>query len=97
MQNLDALIEITPSNYGTYKAKVNYLENGTSTNYYPLIISNINVIKNKNYPIILIFGNTTNKNTGFLIQFDTKKSSAQFNPYSSTSGTSGEITCSYKI
>ncbi len=92
---VDALMEITPNDSGSYKAKVSYLQNGVATNYYPLIINNVSVIKNANYPITLIFATSTNRTAGFLIQMDTDKSSAQFDPYP-TSGVGGSVTCSYK-
>ena len=93
--NTDAVMEITPNDLGGYKAKVNYLQNGAGANFYPLAINNVSVVKNSNYPLVLIFATTT-RNGGFMIQLDTSKSDAEFNPYPSTSGSSGSVICSYK-
>lgn len=93
--NTDALMEITPNNMGEYKAKVSYLQNGAAANLYPLAIDNVSVIKNSTYPLLLIFANSVNRGNGFMIQFDTNKSSAQFDVYP-TSGASGSVLCTVK-
>jgi uncharacterized protein YkwD len=95
--NTDAILEITPNDSGNYKAKINYLQNGASTNFAPFLINNVSVVKNPNYPLILIFADGMARNSSFMIQFDTSKSSAQFDPYPSTLGNSGSVICSYKI
>lgn len=93
----DAVMEITPNDYGGYQAKVSYLLDGASTDYYPMIINNVSVIKNANYPLILIFATAMNRSSsGFMIQFDTSTSSATFDPYPASSGASGTVLCSYK-
>jgi uncharacterized protein YkwD len=97
MPNTDAIMEITPNDFGSYKAKVSYLLDGEASDYYPMIINNVSVIKNANYPLILIFASSTSRNsTGFLIQFDTSTSGGTFDPYPASSGTSGSVLCSYK-
>lgn len=96
--NTDAVMEITPNEFGSYKAKVSYLLNGASANYYPMHINNVSVIKNPNYPLITIFGTTPSRSlAGFLIQLDTSTSSGTFDPYPASTGTSGSVLCSYKI
>ena len=95
--NTDALMDITPNSTGGYSAKVSYLQNGAAADFYPMNINNVSVVKNATYPLILIFATTGNRNNGFLIQFDTSKSSAEFDPYPSSSSEGGSVVCSYKM
>lgn len=96
ISNTDALIEITRSSNNGYQVKTSYLQNGATTDYLPLTINNVSVIKNPTYPLFIVFSAPGYRTGGFTIQFDAKTNKAQFDTYPASSSASGSIICSYK-
>jgi hypothetical protein len=94
--NTDAILEITQNTSGGYQTKVSYLQNGASTNYYPILINNMSVMKSSSFPLYLIFSAPSSRVGGFTIQYNTDTSSAQFDSYPAIIGGGSTILCSTK-
>lgn len=85
-------IDILPQS-DRYTMKVSYQQDGTSTQYMSVTLSNAAVVKNSFYPLMTIFSAPNNRVGGFIIQVDLPTGRAQFDPYPGYGGSSGLINC----
>jgi uncharacterized protein YkwD len=94
--NTDTFVEATSNGNGTYGIKLSYFQNGAESNLYSVMMSNLTITRNADFPVVTLFSAPGTRIGGYSIQVNTRTNQAQFDSYGVSPGVTGSIMCNIR-
>ena len=94
--NTDTELDATRESDGSYSVKLSYLQNGQASNIYPILMSDLTMIRNPDYPVFTLISAPGSRVGGYSIEVDLGANHAQFDSYGVTPQVTASLACTVK-
>jgi hypothetical protein len=91
--NTDTELQATRQSDGSYSVTLSYLQNGVTSNIYPVSLDGVTMVRSPDFPVFTMISAPTSRIGGFAVEIDLGANHAQFDSFGATPQVTAALAC----